>query len=119
MPAPMPAWVARASLRDRLVVPGLWAVTLFLPLFALGYALAFLGYRMVQTGAISSGGSLSAMPAQACDPSCVGQPYEASHEIFLLFCSPQVPLSALLAFGVTWGVVALLRRLVPGKCFLG
>lgn len=30
-----------------------------------------------------------------------------------------VPLSALLAFGVTWGVVALLRRLVPGKCFLG
>ncbi|MGN0868058.1 MAG: hypothetical protein ACI4O9_00855 [Akkermansia sp.] len=30
-----------------------------------------------------------------------------------------VPLSALLACGVTWGVVALLRRLLPGKWFLG
>ncbi|MGN0836756.1 MAG: acyltransferase [Akkermansia sp.] len=226
------AWVAQASLRDKLVVLALWAVTLFLPLlgwqreqlfgscawnsfgmlyyfagfsgylllghlvaqlppcprpwlralplFALGYALTFLGYRVVQTGAVSSGGSLCAMLAQACDPSCAGQPYEPSHEIFLLFCSPQValmviamllvfrgfdrapmwmrralanltacgfglylvhyffvgpanllvrswgtpialvvPLSALMAFGVTWGVVALLHRLVPGKWFLG
>lgn len=159
-----------------------WRKTLSiaLPCFILGYLMTFAGYRLIQTGAIMSGGSLGDMFGMAFNPEQAGLPYESSHELCLLYCTPNValmvvalllvfrkfnhaslrvrallsnmtacgfgiylvhyffvgpanmlvcslgvpmwlviPASALVAFPATWVTVALMRKVVPGKWFLG
>ena len=63
-----------------------------LPLWLLGYAGTFVGYRFIQTGAVSSGSSIAEMMQMALCPAQAGLPYEASHELCLLYCSPNVAL---------------------------
>lgn len=162
--------------------PRSWSCTLAisLPAFALGCLLTFAGYRLIQTGAISCDAPLADKLAMAFNPQQAGLPYEASHELCLLYCTPNVALmvgalllvfrklntaglrtrallanltacgfgiylvhylfvgpanllishlgvptplvilcSALVAFAVTWAVVSLLRKLIPGTWFLG
>ena len=70
-------------------------VAVALPLYAVGYLLTFFGYRIIQTGAITSGSSFCDMLAAAADPSVPGLPYEESHELMLLCCSPNVAIMTL------------------------
>lgn len=140
------AWVEKATMRQKHLVLGIWAVTLFLPyveqgteqlfgtcswnsfgmlyyfagfsgymllghlvsqwkmqslgrtlvvalpLWVPGYVGTFIGYRLIQTGAISSASSVSEMVGMALNPACPGLSYEPSHELCLLYCSPNVAL---------------------------
>lgn len=159
-----------------------WGRTLAIaiPCFLIGYVATFVGYRLIQTGALAADASLLDKLSMALNPAQAGMPYEPVHELCLLYCTPNValmvialllvfrklnraplrlrallanmtacgfgiylvhylfvgpanilmnalgvplqiliPASALVAFPATWLVVALLRRLVPGKWLLG
>jgi len=71
-----------------------WGRTLAIaiPCFIVGYICTFVGYRLIQTGAVASGRSLAGMLEMACNPFQSGMSYEQSHELCLLFCSPNVAL---------------------------
>lgn len=77
--------------------PRSWGRTLAvaLPAFALGCVATFVGYRLIQTGAVSAALPLPGKLAMACDPQQPGLPYEASHELCLLYCTPNVALMVL------------------------
>lgn len=71
-----------------------WARTLLiaLPAFAIGCVGTFIGYRLIQTGASHADLSLVSKLTMACSPAQPGLPYEASHELCLLYCTPNVAL---------------------------
>lgn len=77
--------------------PRSWGRTLMvaIPAFVLVCVATFVGYRLIQTGAVSTDFSLMDKFLMACNPKQTGIPYEASHELCLLYCSPNVALTVL------------------------
>lgn len=86
--------------------PRSWGCTLAMaiPAFSVGCAATFVGYRLIQTGAIDTGLSVAEQLAMACDPAQAGMPYEASHELCLLYCTPNVAL-------MVWALLVVFRKL--------
>ncbi len=83
-----------------------WGYTLAaaIPAFLLGCASTFVGYRLIQTGAISADLSWIDKFLTACNPKQAGLPYEESHELFLLYCTPNVALTV-------WSLLIVFRKL--------
>lgn len=83
-----------------------WGRTLAvaIPAFALGCFATFVGYRLIQTGAAAAELPLMEKLAMACSPQQAGLPYEASHELCLLYCTPNVALTV-------WALLVVFRKL--------
>lgn len=97
-----------------------WGRTLAiaLPAFAVGCLGTFIGYRLIQTGAVHADLSLWGKVAMACNPQQAGMPYEASHELCLLYCTPNVALVVLAMLLVfrKWNTAELRTRALLAQC---
>ena len=86
--------------------PRSWGRTLAFatPAFIIGCVATFVGYRLIQTGAINCDLPISGKLAMAFNPQQAGLPYEASHELCLLYCTPNVAL-------MVWAILIVFRKL--------